>query len=137
MRSRQGEWRFELASPTLEAIEQFCLDFQPWRARHCPGLDAFSAELVLREALTNSVVHGCSGTPPNHIWGVLRAKPGRLLIYIGDDGAGFDWRAAWDRQAENSDSHGRGIEIFRRYANAVRFNSKGNSTTLVKKFATG
>jgi len=133
MSSRPGDWRFEL-SPTLEAIEQFCVDFQVWRAAYCAALDSFPAELLLREALTNSVVHGCSGTPPHHIWCVLRAKPGRLLISIRDDGAGFNWRASWDRQAENSDTHGRGIEIFRTYASAVRFNPKGNSVTLVKRF---
>jgi anti-sigma regulatory factor (Ser/Thr protein kinase) len=131
--SRDIDLRMELP-PTLDAIEKFCAEFQLWRQGACANLDSFSSELLLREALTNSVVHGCSGDPGKRISCVLRAKRDRVVIAIRDEGAGFDWRAAWDRQAEPEDTHGRGIEIFRRYANAVRFNPKGNSVTLVKRF---
>jgi serine/threonine-protein kinase RsbW len=133
MSARPGEWRREV-SGTLEAIEEICAEFQLWRARACPGLDLFSTELLLRESLTNSVLHGCSGDPHKHISCVLRLKPGRLLIAIRDDGEGFNWRDAWNRRAEISDTHGRGMEILRRYANSVRFNPKGNSVTLIKRY---
>lgn len=120
--------------PTLEAVEDFCADFQRWRAEECAEVDAFSTELLLREALTNSVMHGCRDTPDRKIFCVLRVKPGRLLIAIRDGGKGFDWRSAWDRQAEPADTHGRGIEILRLYSSAVRFNHRGNSMTLIKRF---
>jgi anti-sigma regulatory factor (Ser/Thr protein kinase) len=128
-----SDLRLELPS-TLEAIERFCAEFEIWREGACPKVDAFAVELLLREALTNSVVHGCAGDPRKSICCVLRAKRDRLLIGVQDKGAGFDWRSAWDRKADPTDTHGRGIEIFRRYAEAVRFNSKGNSVTLIKKF---
>lgn len=137
MSTRAGDLRLEIPS-TLEAIEKLCGDFQVWRQVWCKGacveVDEFAAELLLREALTNSVIHGCSGDPRKHICCVLRAKRNRLLISIRDEGDGFDWRGAWDQQAEPTDTHGRGIEIFRRYAELVRFNSKGNSVTLIKRF---
>jgi len=127
------EWRLELP-PTLEAIEKFCVEFRLWREKTCAGLDAFSGELLLREALTNSVVHGCSEDSSKRVWCVIRAKVGRVVIAIWDEGDGFDWRAAWNRESDLSDDHGRGLEIFRCYASSVRFNPKGNAVVLIKKF---
>jgi len=130
---RPGEWRTELPA-TLEAVEQFCVELRVWIAGTCTGLQPFPAELLIREALTNSVVHGCMEDPRQRISCVLRAKPGRLLIAVQDHGQGFDWRAAWNRQPDLSDTHGRGVEILRVYATSVRFNSKGNVVLLVKRF---
>jgi anti-sigma regulatory factor (Ser/Thr protein kinase) len=130
---RQGEWRSELPA-TLEAVEQFCAKFQQWRACVCADLNSFSSALLLRESLTNAVIHGCAEDPRKRISCVLRAKPGRLLINIRDAGEGFDWRAAWDRRPEVAETGGRGVEILRRYSNSVRFNREGNSVTLVKRF---
>src|ERR1039457_5445659 len=91
--------------PTLEAIEKFCVEFRLWREKTCAGLDAFSGELLLREALTNSVVHGCSEDSSKRVWCVIRAKVGRVVIDIWDEGDGFDWRAAWNRESDLSDDH--------------------------------
>lgn len=126
-------WRTNLRA-TLESVEEFCSAFQLWRAHICPALDRFKSELVLREALTNSVVHGSGGDSRKWVTCVLRAKPGQLLISIRDDGEGFDWRAAWNRTAANDDTSGRGMEILRTYASAVRFSTKGNSVTLLRRY---
>jgi anti-sigma regulatory factor (Ser/Thr protein kinase) len=131
--SRVGEWRTEIPA-TLEAIEQFCADFKRWRADTCAELDPFSSELLLREALTNSAIHGYSEAPDKRILCVLRAKQRRLLILVQDEGEGFNWSAALERNSNAADIHGRGIEILKRYASAVRFNPKGNAVTLVKRF---
>lgn len=133
MSSRWREWLVELPA-TLEAIETYCHDFRQWRASAFRTLDLFAAELLLREALTNSIVHGCSQDPKRRICCFLRLKPGRLLIVVSDGGGGFDWHAAYGRRSESSDTRGRGIEILSQYANAVRFNAKGNVLTLIKRF---
>jgi anti-sigma regulatory factor (Ser/Thr protein kinase) len=127
------ELRAELPA-TLEALERFCEEFRIWGSDSCPNLDRFATELLLREALTNYVVHGCAEDPSKRIICVLRAKPGRLLIAVRDSGPGFDWRAVWNASADIFDTHGRGIEILRIYASAVRFNESGNSLTLMKRF---
>ena len=55
--------------------------------------DAFAAELLIREAIANCLEHGCSGDPGKHILCVIRAKRGRLVIAVQDEGDGFfDWR---------------------------------------------
>ena len=124
-----------MLTPSLESIERFCETFRLWRAEACAELDLFSAELLLREVLTNSVLHGCVEDSSQSVSGVLRVKAGRLLIAIEDDGQGFDWRALWEKPFDESDTHGRGISILRHYANSVRFNAKGNAVMLIKRFS--
>ena len=101
MKSRAAncEW---ILRPRWRRWKIFALEFQRWRAAACAELDAFSSELLLREALTNAVVHGGTESPRERISCVLRVKRGRLIIAIRDGGQGFDWRAAWDRQAAAS-----------------------------------
>jgi serine/threonine-protein kinase RsbW len=127
------EWRVTLPA-TLEAVETFSGEFRLWRADNCEDLDAFGAELLIREALINSVVHGCANRPDKSVCCVLRVKKGRLIIVVRDDGAGFDWQAGLARKSAVSDTCGRGLEIFRNYASHLRFNPAGNSITLVKRF---
>jgi len=119
---------------TLPAADEFCAEFQ---ANILPLLDRaerFSAELLLREAVVNAVLHGCHADSTRQIRCWLRIKHRRLLIFVDDDGAGFDWRAAWNKSAALSDDCGRGIEILRNYASHVRYNAKGNAVTIMKRF---
>jgi anti-sigma regulatory factor (Ser/Thr protein kinase) len=128
-----AEWRAELPA-TVEAIDRFCVDFQVWRAANCGDLEPFPAELLLREALTNSVVHGCGEDAGRRVSCLLRARACRLFIAVCDGGDGFDWRSVWSRRAKATDVGGRGIEILRQYSDAIRFNSKGNAVALVKRY---
>lgn len=111
------------------------MEFRAWRAAHCAPLRHFSIELLLREALTNSVVHGSKENPYGRVSGLLRAKPGRLVAAVWDEGEGFDWRAAWNREPDPDDTHGRGMDILKRYASSVRFNPKGNAVMMIRKFS--
>lgn len=133
MKPPQVEWRAELPA-TVEAIDRFCADFQVWRQENCDDLESFPAELLLREALSNSVLHGCEGDAAKRVNCLLRARSRRLFIAISDGGDGFDWRSVWSRRAKATDVGGRGIEILRQYSDAIRFNSKGNAVALVKRF---
>ena len=56
---------------------------------------------------------------------------------IEDEGDGFDWRTAVDRQPSMDADHGRGIIIMQRYASECRYNEKGNRLTLVKRCVAG
>jgi serine/threonine-protein kinase RsbW len=131
--ARYKEWRRELPA-TLDAIEQICGDFHEWRLGGCTGLNSFSVELLLREALTNSVLHGSLGDSGKRISCSIRAKADRVVIAVRDEGKGFNWRSAWSHRAEPSAVHGRGIEILRHYGSLVRFNRAGNSVTIVKRY---
>jgi anti-sigma regulatory factor (Ser/Thr protein kinase) len=114
------------------AVEQFSMEFRSRYPAVCRL--AFPAELLLREALANSLEHGCQNDPAKRILCAVRAKRGRLLIVVGDEGEGFDWRAAMLRRSAVNVSGGRGIEIFRRYASRFRYNAKGNAVALLMRF---
>lgn len=118
---------------TLSALEEFCVDFRKLIACVGERSHRFVAELLLREALTNAVVHGCRSDPSRRIVCVVRLRPRRLTIAVEDDGDGFDWRAALRRQAASCSCSGRGFEILRTYANRFRFNRSGNATTIIRQ----
>jgi anti-sigma regulatory factor (Ser/Thr protein kinase) len=125
--------RRETLPATLEAVEAFVRDVCLRCLRmHCPNI-AFTAELLLRETLVNAVEHGSRGEPDGTIQCVLRLRGRTLIIAVADQGAGFDWRAARQRESDLSEPSGRGLQILWRYATRVRFNEKGNSVTIIKR----
>ena len=117
---------------TLEAIEEFSVEFRRHAEIMLARANGFTAELLVREALTNAVVHGCHADPDKRVRCVAQLKGRRLTIKVIDDGEGFNWRAAWNHPAKSAACSGRGIEIIRKYAGRVRFNDKGNAVTITK-----
>jgi serine/threonine-protein kinase RsbW len=103
----------------------------------CSTQDAFAAELLLREALTNAVVHGCGMSQERTASVAIRVRTDRVTIAIDDRGPGFDWRSMIASVADNYDESGRGAEIYRTFASLVRFNGKGNKVILVRRFSHG
>lgn len=124
----QSEIRGELVC-SLEAAETFLGRFREWASERW----TFSSELLLREALANAVAHGANGQPLARILCVVRLKRDRLLIAVSDEGAGFDWRAALGRDSFIAEPRGRGVEIFRNYADRIHFNTKGNAVALMQR----
>ncbi len=100
-------------------------------ASFCDSHVAFACELLLREALNNAVFHG-SHNEGATVDCTIRAKRGRILILVQDEGSGFDWRPVLHRETHPSEPGGRGLEIYRKYANLVRFNEKGNAVALLR-----
>ena len=119
---------------TLEAIEDFLIEFHVRFAATQNWVDSFTTELLVREALTNAVMHGCGANPAMQVNCLLRLRGRSLLIAVSDEGDGFDWRAAFHREGEVVDCSGRGISILRAYADRVRYNARGNTVVLVKRF---
>ena len=130
------EYRMRATLPaTLEAVEGFYADFRRRFEGTATHADCFAAELLLREALNNAVIHGCRGDAGKHVHCVLRLRGRRLLIAVRDEGEGFDWRATRQCDAALEDTSGRGVDILRRYATRIRFNDRGNSVMVVKHFS--
>lgn len=120
---------------TLEAVEEFLGEFRRRLETLAGCADGFAAELLLREALTNAVVHGCRGDSSKQVRCVLRLRGRQLTIAVRDPGAGFDWHAFRQCAARRFSPSGRGVEIARRYATRIRFNDKGNAVTMIKRFS--
>ena len=89
-------------------------------------------QLLLREALTNAVLHVLQTSPAGRVHCRVRRKGRRVAIGVRDQGYGFDWRAARSHVAGVSDCSGRGLDIFRSYATRVRFNNRGKAIIIIK-----
>jgi serine/threonine-protein kinase RsbW len=118
---------------SLRAVEEFFVGFRLKSQALLDRVNCFAAELLVREALTNAVVHGCHSDPNKQVRCFLRLKGRHLLIAVQDDGDGFDWRAARGKTAAFPDDSGRGMEILRKYANHVRYNERGNVVAMIKR----
>jgi serine/threonine-protein kinase RsbW len=118
---------------TLDAVEEFLSEFRKHADAILAKANCFAAELLIREAATNAVVHGCHADPRKQVYCLARIRGSRLTLKIVDEGEGFDWRAIWNRDTDPSVASGRGIAILRKYAERVRFNDKGNVVTITRK----
>jgi anti-sigma regulatory factor (Ser/Thr protein kinase) len=121
----------------LEAVERFCVDLrvmlQPW----VPDKERFAVELLLREALTNAVLHGCGADSERRVHCEIAALEGGMRIRVADDGEGFDWRKQLCSEPEPLAETGRGLPILNSYANQVSYSEKGNEVELVRIFGQG
>jgi anti-sigma regulatory factor (Ser/Thr protein kinase) len=122
---------------TMDAVEAFFVEFRLHSQAMMERVNCFEAELLVREALTNAVLHGCRADPRKQVRCWLRLRGKRLLIAVADGGEGFDWRTARAKFANALDCSGRGLEILYRYASHVRFNDKGNLVTIIRNFDKG
>ena len=116
---------------TLEALESFVAAFATWAETHNLP-QRFESELVLREALTNAIVHGSACNPHMLVTCVVRLRHCRLTIAVSDQGPGFDWRDRWDHVPREMDCSGRGVGILRGLCHAIRFNQSGSRLVLVR-----
>jgi serine/threonine-protein kinase RsbW len=118
----------------LQAVEEFIEAFRQRTTLLLDPADSFTAELLLREALTNAVVHGCHTQQGKQVRCSVRLNGRRMLAVIADDGDGFDWRAPRCVSRTFASCSGRGIEILRKYATHVRYNDRGNVAAILKRF---
>jgi anti-sigma regulatory factor (Ser/Thr protein kinase) len=83
--TKKSEAIFEFrrsVSADLDALEAIALEFRDSLAHCCCARDAFASELIFREALTNSVLHGCGLDPERRVSLVIRVRCDRLVIAV-------------------------------------------------------
>ncbi|MBF0120492.1 MAG: ATP-binding protein [Desulfobacterales bacterium] len=137
------DWKFDLKleekslkisfSTTMENIDK--ADFETRKFLKSLGLESelFSVSLVMREALTNAVRHGNQYDFNKMINYSISFDDSTLIIDVEDEGNGFNWRSAQDKEPDPTCDHGRGIIIMRQYFTDYNYNEKGNKLQLIKK----
>jgi len=120
-------------SATLENIEEFCAQVEGFLTDLNYQEEIFPVMLLLREAATNAVVHGSEGNPNLSVACSVEIQEGWLVIEVNDQGPGFDWRTAIRQEPDPTSTSGRGVSIYRLYADSVVFNDKGNQVVMKKK----
>ena len=93
----------------------------------------FDIQLGIREALTNAVKYGSKMDSSKEIRLVIEFNEKQILIRVTDQGTGFIRLGSKPILALETDTHGRGMEIFKQYFDQYSFNSIGNEIELIKK----
>ena len=122
---------------TQAAIEESCARARSWLQENGLVEDWFAVSLLLRESLNNAVMHGNRSDPALYVDCELRRGRRWLSISVADGGAGFRWTGRLKHRARCEDTCGRGLEIYRLYADKVVFNRKGNRVLLCRQINKG
>jgi serine/threonine-protein kinase RsbW len=126
--------RLEATLPaSVAAIDGACATAMALLTEH--GLDehAFAVELLLREALTNAIIHGSKSDPSRTVRLSFAIGRDWAVLKVEDDGPGFDWRTRTATSVDDEATHGRGVSIFCLYADHVAFNRRGNRLVLLRR----
>ena len=114
----------------MEEAELLCLKIRELLQSNCLARFRFPVEILARESLANAVNHGNGNGAANSI--VLQLRNGRswLRLQVTDNGPGFAWRKAIQKDADVKEPCGRGLRLYATYAERFRFNPCGNRITL-------
>ena len=143
-------------APTHEAVDFFCRELDRHLLRGLPAPERFAIGLLVREALTNAVVHGAAHTTYQRAVQSGSASEnaaarecfaevecevapiaGGVVIRVADRGTGFDWRRWLRERPQPQIESGRGLHLLHLYANEVRFLGRGNAVELTRIFSQG
>lgn len=107
---------------TLQKIQQILVEKQVK-----PVLADYEFMLTLDEAITNAMEHGNQWQDSKKIHIDMRVKDKNLLIYIRDEGKGFDISQAAENMSQkfHFSPRGRGIFIISKFCD-VQWNKSGN-----------
>ena len=106
------------------------------RQAGCAAGKEQDVEIALREALANSIVHGCKNDPSEKVQcSVACEESGGVLLVVRDSGPGFDIAALPNPVHGESlyADRGRGIYLIRRLMDEVRF-ERGGTEVHMRKF---
>lgn len=98
----------------------------------------YDLKLALTEACTNSVRHAYENGREGSVEIVYELQPDRLVIEVGDEGAGFEPTSGGNGHDEDLEEGGLGIEIIRALADEVEIGPReegGSRLRFVKFFA--
>lgn len=116
---------------TLEAIDEYCREASVFLNKNNLQNSEFTIQLLLREALTNAVIHGGVNNPENNIICSVTIKEDSIVIFVSDTGPGFDWRTRESRDVDGTETCGRGNMIMDLYSREYSYNEKGNQLTII------
>jgi serine/threonine-protein kinase RsbW len=123
--------RFRRSLPSqLSAVDECCQDVEQMLSGEGLSAHVFAVGLLLREALTNAVVHGNRQDPAKSIHVDVYCGKRWITLHIRDEGEGFDWKARRRHRVGEEETGGRGLSIYRLYAERVMFNASGNAISL-------
>jgi serine/threonine-protein kinase RsbW len=119
----------------LENIDDFCSQARAMLEERGLSDHRFPVELLIREAMTNAMVHGNGLVEGKKVFARITLSGNLLIIRVSDEGQGFDWSAPCACAGTPLKESGRGLTIYTHYASRIAFNRKGNSVVISRKIA--
>ena len=127
------QMRTWIVSADLVNVNLICSDISIWLVERNLTGHLFPLELLAREALNNAIIHGCQTNPAMQVYAELECDENTLSLTIRDEGIGFDWQGALqDNVFDDDRENGRGLKLYRLYADRVEFNDRGNQVILIR-----
>lgn len=120
-------------SADLKNIDKAGLETKKMLAAAGMTEHVFEMLLVMREALTNAVIHGSKSDPSKEIRYEAKVDEGELVLVVEDQGPGFDWKFRSLDVPGPESLGGRGLAIMSEYFHIMKFNDIGNKVTLRKR----
>jgi serine/threonine-protein kinase RsbW len=118
------------------AIDPLCERIRALLARRQLQPMQFPVEMLARECLNNAILHGNRGRAHSRVTLCVHIGRKRISLRVTDAGPGFNWRRRRRLWWPRGDAiNGRGLLIFKMYADGVIFNRRGNQVTLWIKTA--
>lgn len=102
----------------------------------CVDGQSAAAELALREALANAILHGNKSQPRKRVQlDCYHEQDGSLLLVVQDEGQGFDPSAVRDptRPENLNRTMGRGIYLIKKFMDEVEYHKGGRELRMRKK----
>jgi serine/threonine-protein kinase RsbW len=102
----------------------------------CVNGQAATAELSLREAVANAILHGNKAHPQKRVQLDCFHEPdGSMLVVVQDEGHGFDANAVRDptRPENLLRESGRGIYLIKHFMDEVEYRNGGRELRMRKK----
>ena len=102
----------------------------------CVDGQSAAAELSLREALANAILHGNKSEPRKRVQlDCYQESDGTLLLVVQDEGHGFDPSAVRDptRPENLRRTAGRGIYLIKHFMDEVEYRNRGRELRMRKK----
>jgi len=129
---------FSEAIPSqIEMLEPVVHRAMQVMAEHgCVDGQCAAAELSLREALANAILHGNKAQPRKRVQlDCFHERDGSLLVVVQDEGQGFDPDAVRDptRPENLFRTVGRGIHLIKHFMDEVEYRNGGRELRMRKK----
>jgi serine/threonine-protein kinase RsbW len=117
--------------PVVQEIDRVCLEARLFlTSKSLSQQDLFAIEILLREALSNAILHGCENETAQRPICIMKVNSSEVIIDVRDPGPGFNWKEALRRRHHELDEDGRGMTIYTHYATQFKFNPMGNRVML-------
>lgn len=130
MSSLQKVWIFPA---DLKAVDIICNALKKLFLKLDLEQDSHTLILLLREALNNAVIHGSNLDNTMSVTCEVSINNSQIEITVKDEGDGFNWKDQINACIPPSSTSGRGLCIYKMYADSFSFNEKGNEVRLIKK----